>query len=94
VLISVTCAQAELKLKNFMFHFTQFRPESIRQRRLHQNPERHERCPRQEDVCYLESVFFPKLCCCAFPLCAFKVVASQLHFFRKIFFFGPVSIGR
>ena len=41
-----------------MFHFTQFRPESTRQRRLHQNSERHERCRRQEDVCYLESEFF------------------------------------
>jgi len=47
-----------MKLKNFMFHFTQFQPESNRRRRLHQNSERRERCRRQEDVCYLESEFF------------------------------------
>ena len=37
--------------------------------------------------------FLPKLCC-FLPLCTFKAVASQLHFFRKFFFFGYVSIGR
>jgi len=47
-----------MKLKNFMFHFTQFRPESTRQRRLHQNSERRERYRRQEEMSVIWKVCF------------------------------------
>jgi len=79
-----------------MFHFTQFRPESTRQRRLHQNSERHERCRRQEDVCYLESEFFAEtllLLLSAVRLWSRRVAVtflSKIFFLLRSSFYRPV----